>query len=282
MGVITENHIRQYEEDGCVRVEGVFGRDWIERLTIAIDRALADFEAGKFEGVGASVHQNPPTIHPGEGQIQLRNFAQHVPEIRSWLEESVAGEVVGQLMRARHVRYWMDATFIKEGASEASATPWHNDECTFPFRGEMMPSFWVALTDVPVENAPMITLKGSNKDPWRYHSPMSPQQPFVVDHIPWSHLERRVAAPDAPIQTWPAKAGDVLLIHPKTIHASLPRRADYPGRRIALTTRWLGDDVVWRPNPLTIRIPKLEATGKMRVDAPPPDDFFPVIWSRAA
>jgi hypothetical protein len=76
-------------------------------------------------------------------------------------------------MGARHVRYWMDASFIKEGSSAESATPWHNDECTFPFRGEMMPSFWVALTDVPMENAPIVTLAGSNRDPWRYHSPMS-------------------------------------------------------------------------------------------------------------
>jgi ectoine hydroxylase-related dioxygenase (phytanoyl-CoA dioxygenase family) len=277
MAIVTEEHIETYERDGCVRVEGVFDAGAVARLVAAIDRAFAEFQAGAFRGDGAPT-QNPPSVHPGEGQIQLRNFAPFVPELREWLYESQAGAVVGALMRATHVRYWMDATFIKDGADPASATPWHNDECTFPFRGQMMPSFWVALTDVDMENAPMMTLTGSNRDPWRYHSPMSPQDAFVTEHIPWSHLERRVAAADALIQTWPCQAGDILLIHPKTIHASLPRRAGYAGRRIALTTRWLGSDVVWAPNALSIKIPSLEQSGRMHVGAPPPDELFPVVW----
>jgi ectoine hydroxylase-related dioxygenase (phytanoyl-CoA dioxygenase family) len=74
--------------------------------------------------------------------------------------------------------------------------------------------------------------------------------------------------------------GDILLIHPKTIHASLPRIAQYAGQRIALTTRWLGDDVVWQPNRLTIRIPSIESTGLMKPGAPPPDELFPKVWPR--
>jgi ectoine hydroxylase-related dioxygenase (phytanoyl-CoA dioxygenase family) len=282
MSIVKDHHIREYEEEGCVRVENVFDAKTVTRLCEAIDAAHAAFGSPAFDDLSNVAnrprHQNPPSIHEGEGQIQLRNFAPNIPVLRDWLHNSAAGEVVAALMRAKHVRYWMDATFIKEGQSEASATPWHNDECTFPFRGQMMPSFWVALTDVPEENAPLITLTGSNKDPWRYHSPMSPQDAFVTEHIPWSHLEKRVAQKDAPIRVWPAKAGDILLIHPKTIHASLPRRADYAGRRVALTTRWLGDDVVWAPNPLTIKIPSLEQSGLMHVGAPPPDAFFPIIW----
>ena len=283
MSKVTEDHIAQYEAEGCVKVEGVFDQVWIDRLTAAIDEAYAAFGTPAFDALATGARsQNPPTVHPGEGQVQLRNFAQHVPAIRDWLWNSPAAETVAALMRASHVRFWMDATFIKDGASEASATPWHNDECTFPFVGEMAPSFWVALTDVPIENAPMITLAGSNRDPWRYYSPMSPQGLEVDGFRPWSHLVERVNAPDAPIRTWTCKAGDILLIHGKTIHASLPRRADYPGRRIALTTRWLGHDIRWKPNPLSMRIPALEATGVLSDGAEPPDCHFPVVWRAAA
>jgi ectoine hydroxylase-related dioxygenase (phytanoyl-CoA dioxygenase family) len=283
MTKVTPDHIAQYRAEGCVRVEGVFDRLWIDRLVEAIDAAHAAFGTPAFDALATGAKaQNPPSIHPGEGQVQLRNFAQHVPALREWLHDSPAAETVAALMGSSHVRFWMDATFIKQGASEASGTPWHNDECTFPFVGEMAPSFWVALTDVPLENAPMLTLAGSNRDPWRYYSPMSPQGHDVPGTKPWSHLVERVNAPDAPIRTWPCKAGDILLIHGKTIHASLPRRADYPGRRIALTTRWLGEDMIWAPTPLSIRIPALEATGAMREGAPPPDAYFPVIWPKAA
>ena len=279
--LVTAEHIDRYRSEGCVRVEGVFDSATCTKLATALNEALHAFETGALQrSPDAASHQNPPSIHRGEGQVQLRNFAQHLPILRDWLWNSAAAEVVARLMGARHVRYWMDASFIKEGSSADSATPWHNDECTFPFRGQMMPSFWVALTDVPLENAPIVTLAGSNRDPWRYHSPMSDQSAFELEHIPWSHLERRVADPDAPRRVWPCAMGDILLIHPKTIHASLPRTAQYSGQRIALTTRWLGDDVVWQPNRLTIRIPSIESTGLMKPGAPPPDELFPKVWTR--
>ncbi|MBU3673148.1 MAG: phytanoyl-CoA dioxygenase family protein [Sinobacteraceae bacterium] len=278
---VTDEHIARYASEGCVRVERVFDSKTCANLAAVLNDALRAFDAGTLQrAADASAHQNPPSVHRGDGQVQLRNFAQHLPELRDWLWNSVAAEVVARLMGARHVRYWMDASFIKEGSSADSATPWHNDECTFPFRGEMMPSFWVALTDVPMDNAPMVTLTGSNRDPWRYHSPMSDPTAFELEHIPWSHLERRVADSQTPRQIWPCAAGDILLIHPKTIHASLPRTAQYAGQRIALTTRWLGDDVVWQPNKLTIRIPSIESTGLMKPGASPPDELFPKVWPR--
>jgi len=279
--LVSEQDIRDYEANGCVRIAGVFDAATCAQLTRAIDDALRDFDTPAFKArsTGAK-HQNPPSLHRGDGQVQLRNFAQHVEVMRDWLHLSIAGELVARLLRAQHVSFWMDATFVKDGCSAESATPWHNDECTFPFRGEMMPSFWVALTDVAMDNAPIVTLRGSNRDPWRYHSPMSNPDAFETEHIPWTHLERRVARADAPKDIWPCRAGDVLLIHPKTIHASLPRTAQYQGRRIALTTRWLGDDVRWAPNSLSIRIPTLEASGMMRTGEPPPAELFPVIWPR--
>jgi ectoine hydroxylase-related dioxygenase (phytanoyl-CoA dioxygenase family) len=279
--LVTDQHVAHYQSEGCVRVERVFDAETCTQLARTLNDALRAFDAGTLQRTpDGSPHQNPPSVHRGDGQVQLRNFAQHLPILREWLWNSVAAEVVARLMGARHVRYWMDASFIKEGSSAESATPWHNDECTFPFRGEMMPSFWVALTDVPMENAPIVTLAGSNRDPWRYHSPMSDPAAFELEHIPWSHLERRVADPNAPRRVWPCAMGDILLIHPKTIHASLPRTAQYAGQRIALTTRWLGDDVVWQPNRLTIRIPSIESTGLMKPGAPPPDELFPKVWPR--
>lgn len=279
--LVKAEHVARYAAEGCVRVPGVFDAATCARLTQAIDAAAEVFGTAAFDALASGAkHQNPPTVHRGEGQLQLRNFAQHVPALREWLHDSVAAELVARLMGARHVRFWMDATFLKWGSSPESATPWHNDECTFPFRGAMMPSFWVALTDVTPDDAPIVTLRGSNLDPWRYHSPMSDPNAFVNEHIPWSHLERRVAQPDAPKDVWPCAAGDILLIHPKTIHASLPRKASNTGRRIALTTRWLGDDVCWAPNALTIKIPSLESTGLMRTGAPPPDELFPIVWEK--
>ena len=60
---------------------------------------------------------------------------------------------------------------------------------------------------------------------------------------PWSELLERVSASEADIRVWEARAGDMLIIHPKTIHASKPRTADQTGRRLGFSLRWIGSDI---------------------------------------
>jgi ectoine hydroxylase-related dioxygenase (phytanoyl-CoA dioxygenase family) len=279
MSFVTPTHIAQYAEEGCTRVTGAF-TDWVAPLTAAIDRMSAQFDAGATPRPDPpSPVQNPPSRHlTGEGGIQLRNCIPCDPVFRDWAKTSVAAALVGELMQAAHTALWMDATFIKQGDDPDAATPWHNDVCTFPFTGAHLPSLWIALTDVAPDNAPLLTLRGSNNDPFRYHSPLSRQDMALPGYHPWPQLVERCAAPDAAIQTWPARAGDALLIHPKTIHASLPRTAGLPGRRIAFTTRWIGSDVVWAPDAFSAVIRHLADHPQMAVGAPPPESLFPKLW----
>ena len=277
---VGQKHIDQYAAEGCTRVEGVFDGAWVRRLNAAIERIEADFAAGHAPAlVREPPAQNPPSIHrTGEGGVQLRNCMYADVDLLAWLSDSPAAEAVGTLMQASSVRFWMDATFIKEGDDPDSATPWHNDGCTFPFTGEQLPSLWVALTDVARGNAPMLTLAGSNRDPHRYHSPLSRQDVTLPGYRPWDELLARTTEPDANVRVWDARAGDILLIHPKTIHASLPRKAGLSGRRVALTTRWIGSDVVWAPDALSAEIPRLSSNPAMLVGEAPPEELFPVLW----
>jgi ectoine hydroxylase-related dioxygenase (phytanoyl-CoA dioxygenase family) len=277
---VEQRHIDEYAAIGCTRVEGVFDAGWVGRLLDAVDRVHAAFGAGRPPALVAEPPtQNPPSIHlTGEGGVQLRNCLYADPVFLDWLTGSPAAATVGALMQADHVRFWMDATFIKEGDDADAATPWHNDVCTFPFVGEHLPSFWVALTDVDRDNAPMMTLAGSNRDAHRYHSPLSRQDVTLPGYRPWDELLARAAAPDADVRVWEAKAGDTLLIHPRTIHASLPRAAGRPGRRVAFTTRWIGSDVVWRPDALSASIPRLSDNPAMIAGEPPPEALFPIRW----
>lgn len=279
---VRADHIAQYAAEGCTRVEGVFDATWVARLRDALERIEAAFERGEMPTLVADPPtQNPPSVHrSGKGGVQLRNCLYADRLLLDWLTDSPAAETVGTLMGATSVRFWMDATFIKSGDDPDSATPWHNDVCTFPFSGEHLPSFWVALTDVGRDNAPMITLAGSNRDPHRYHSPLSRQDVTLDGYRPWDELVARTQAPDADIRVWEANAGDILLIHPKTIHASLPRAAGVPGKRIAFTTRWIGSDVVWQPDALSASIPRLSENPAMVAGKPPPESLFPTLWTR--
>jgi ectoine hydroxylase-related dioxygenase (phytanoyl-CoA dioxygenase family) len=284
MSVVRQHHIDQYQAEGCVRVENAFARDWIEKLTEGALRMRAEMRVHGFpkDDPPRSRVQNAPDMDDHDGFTNMRNCAPFVPEFMEWVWHSPAGEIVGELMQAEHVRFWLDATFVKEGNKGETATPYHTDESTFPFWGQMLPSLWIALTDVEIDNSPLTTLAGSNKDPHRYYSTFSPQGlEMPSNYRPWKELIERATAPNADIRVWTAKAGDCLLVHPRTIHGSLPRTSSDPnGRRVAFTSRWIGSDVYWDPDPLAFRIKKIAGDPRLVPGAKPPDDLFPIVWKR--
>ena len=283
MSSVTQRHIDSYREVGAVRVEQVFDARFIARVTTLLDQSVSALRAGTFARRSAP----DPVFRDIEfedhdGYVRLVNLLPQLAPLRAALLDSPAAGIVAALTGATHLSLWLDATFSKEGSHGQTATPWHNDECTFSLQGEHLPSLWIALTDVDADNSPLQTLAGSHRDAYRYHSTFfKTTAPPPPDYRPWQELLDRVAAPDADIRTWTAKAGDILLIHPKTIHGAPPRTSPAPGRRLAFTLRWVGSDVVWRPNALTMGLSPFDKDARMVRDAPPPRELFPVVWRRA-
>jgi len=279
-----------YAAKGAVRIEQAFAPEWLERFTAGLDQLIADIRSGKREAVragrtdsGAKRRDAVPTCEDHDGYLRMLNVLAAEPPLRAMVLDSPAPEIVAQLTGAVTLRLWMDGTFMKEGQSADTATPWHNDECTYSLVGEQCPSLWIALTDVDADNSPLTTLDGSNHDRWRYHSAFSPQDVGrPSDYRPWNELLERVAAPDAPISIWAARRGDAVLLHPKTIHGSLPRTTREPGRRLGFSVRWMGDDVVWRPNVLTRLNPYDHGHPEMHEGQPAPESLFPIVWRQGA
>jgi ectoine hydroxylase-related dioxygenase (phytanoyl-CoA dioxygenase family) len=273
-----------YEEIGCTRIEGVFDAGSVRRMTELLDGAVAAMRSGRL----ARRAEPDPVFRDidfedHDGYVRLVNVVPRLPELRALLLDSPAAETVADLIGAADLRIWLDATFSKVGEAPETATPWHNDECTFSFQGSQMPSLWMALTDVDEHNSPLKTLAGSHRDTVRWHSPFLPSDvERPPDYRPWSELLARVQAPDADLRTWTARAGDVLVIHPRTIHGAPARRPGIAERRLAFSVRWLGSDVRWQPNPLTFGLAPFDRHPLMRRDAPPPEELFPVVWRRGA
>ncbi|MEO0411046.1 MAG: phytanoyl-CoA dioxygenase family protein [Pseudomonadota bacterium] len=282
--LVTDDHRRAYHEDGCVKIEGVFDQRWVAAVTAGIDRIIETYEAGRQpEKVTDESCQAPFFIDGQDGTYRILHVAAYAKEIQTWIKESPAADVVADVMGADTLRYWLDGTFVKAGTADDTATPWHNDECTYPLSGVHSASLWMALTDVDEGNAPLLTLKGSNRDKHRYHSTFSPQDVArPANFRPWSDLTARVNAPNAPIQSWPVKAGDVLVIHPKTIHGSAKRTGSNIARRLGFSSRWIGDDIRYAPNPLSLNLALKPGGAEPVVGQPLPEDSFPITWRRAA
>lgn len=282
MSAVTPTHVQTYRELGAVRVERTFDAGLVRRLTALLDDAIDRLRAGRFP----KRHNPDPVFRDIEfedhdGYTRLVNLMPQLPALREAILDSPAAATVAALTGATSLRIWLDATFSKVGTAAETATPWHNDECTFSLQGEHLPSLWIALTDVGTDDSPLQTLTGSHRDVYRYHSTFFPRNvERPADYRPWNELLARVRSDSADIRTWTAAAGDVLLIHPRTIHGAPARRAEQIGRRLAFTLRWIGSDVVWRPNALTFGLAPFDRDPRMQRDAPPPEELFPVVWRK--
>ena len=283
MPAVTSAHRASYERDGIVRIEGAFSGRWVEDLTAAFDRVVAKAADPNYErrALGSPGLRSLDLVRDKFGDLLVQGAMAHDPVFQEWLTDSPAAQLCAEIAGSNTMRFWTDAAFQKDTSGDTNGTPWHNDYCTWPFWGEQLPILWLALTDVGIEDAPLQTLLGSHDEPHRYYSWLSPKglETSAMYH-PWQELLDKVAVPGAPIKTWTMKAGDCLLMHSKIIHSSLPRTTTRPGRRLALSTRWLGDDAVWAPDAYTPMGEYLTRESDMVHGCAPSSRLFPVLWQR--
>lgn len=284
---VAQADIDTYRREGAVAVKGAF-RHWVPRLLAAHDRLQEKLErVAKVVPQGRTAKIDNPDGYPpltynfGQGgHFGIRNAVFADPDFRDWMLNSPAADIIGQVIGAKTLQFWWDQSFCKTADAPAeAATPWHTDSGSFSFIGEMLPSFWIAATDVGPDNAPLITVAGSHNDK-RWFRPVFGKDD--VKELPENYYERDeimkvVNDPNTVIRTWTLEAGDCLIIHPYTYHASLPPKPG-AGRRIGLTSRWLGDDIRWNLRAMTFTYPDDKRFKNIAQGQPPPEDGFPILW----
>jgi ectoine hydroxylase-related dioxygenase (phytanoyl-CoA dioxygenase family) len=281
---ITPAHVEAYRRDGTVLIPGAF-IDWVESLSAAIMSVIERHRRHELAEAVPGSFQNPIRVWEAFGGGTLaQNLVPYDPRFSDWLRRSPAAEMAANIMASSGVRYWIDASFVKSEDGAAEGTPWHNDTCTWPFWGEQMAILWIALTDVGPDDSPLTTVRASHHGDGRYYSTFFPPvQEIPAPYKPWQELLDQVTAPDSEVLTWTMARGDCLFMHPSTVHASLPRRAERVSPRLSFSTRWLGDDVVFKPDPLTAQMTDaINGHPGMQYGRPPADDAIPVTWQRTA
>lgn len=282
--------IAQYQTEGAAVVRGAFANGWADRLLAAHDRLCARADAvAKPDPTGTKriariAKDGAPSldyVRTDDGAFSLRNAVFHDEDFAAWLTGSGVAELTGLMMGGASAHFWFDLSFGKEGDRPETATPWHTDIGSFSFYGQHLPSVWIALTDVPEDNAPMLTAARSVEDA-RMFRPVFGREGVALPEG-YAELSDMSAALDAgryPVKSWPMQAGDCLFIHPFCWHASLPRLAG-AGRRIGFSSRWLGSDVVWAKREMTFDYPDDPRFARIAQDRPPPEDGFPALWRAA-
>jgi ectoine hydroxylase-related dioxygenase (phytanoyl-CoA dioxygenase family) len=268
---VARRTIETYTRDGAVLLEQPFAPEWIDGLVEAFAEIERDHAAGRF--LGDIFHQ--------DGRLEISGAVGAHAFVRRWALESQAAEIVARVIGSSRIRLYTnhDIAFGKRGAAESArigATAFHIDASAWEFRGAMVPSFWLALTDVGNDFGPLVVAAGSHRrlDRLILPSPNDPAEPVPAGYAPYAAMQSFLDEHDFEMKLMPAQRGDVVVLHPHVAHGSIPMQR--AGNRLAFSTRWLGDDARWHLNANTRR--EGDAAGVPADDSPPDDARFPVIW----
>ncbi len=268
---ITAEHRAIFSQDGVVKIEGAITGEWIEPLLELAYRELRD----PGEWVSDS--------NPGASTDRLfttRYLWPNEPLVYSFAAESGVAGLVGELLESSTARLYFDHTLVKEPNTSAP-TPWHQDIPYWPFLGRQIASAWVALTPATVKESSLEFIRGSHR--WNvYYAPES----FDSSSNAWTDDFEGEPVPDInsaradyDIIGFDVEPGDAIVFSSWILHGA-PGNAG-PNRRVAFSTRWLGDDARWAPHPGSDPTVTAADVSVAPGEYPADDQHFPLMWTSA-
>ena len=264
--VVSEEEVAAFEEDGVVCLRQRFEPHWLESLAKGFEKNLA--------APGPNSSQLTPEGNPG-GYFDDFLVWHRIREYRDFIFDSPAAEIAARLTRSRESRHFLENALIKEPGTREIA-PWHQDLSYYCVSGSQLCSVWVPLDPVPqsicVESVAGSHSWGKLFTPVRFadHSDYE-YPPGVFEQMPDIESNRD----DYRILAWELEPGDCIVFHMMTVH-NAPATVNYPSRRRAFSTRWLGDDAVYADRPGKM-YPEIEGLV-LRPGEPVDDDAFPLVW----
>lgn len=238
---LNATEIADYRSNGVAKIAGCVDTAWIDALLSVADQQLA---------------QPSPWVNDvNAGAIENRLFTdrylwRHNDIIHRFVHQSGCARLAAQAMGSNSARFYFDHLLIKK-VNTPTITPWHQDAPYWPFKGKQIASIWLALTPVTVAGSGMEFVRGSHLDDV-YYLP----EVFGGDANKsgqWATEQRGVTVPDVDanrddydIVSFDLEPGDALIFSAWILHGARGNSSSTQDR-IALSTRWLGDDVLWDP-----------------------------------
>lgn len=234
----------RYREDGAVVI-----RNCLSEAQLAECRAVFDWGYA----------------HPGPNATLLYRGTEHanhndnanpnlVERCNALARSLPFGQILTELWDSEHVWYFAEELFAKEGG-RVGRSPWHQDTSYLPWAGEHWANAWITFESVPKRNA-LEVVRGSHHgiryDGTTFMNPDDPTDPLhgydQLPRLPDIEAIRQQDPQAFDVLSWATEPGDVLVLHPGSLHGGAPVDAEFPDRH-TLVLRFFGDDAVFRALP---------------------------------
>jgi ectoine hydroxylase-related dioxygenase (phytanoyl-CoA dioxygenase family) len=253
---ITESEVDTFWRDGVVCLRQVIGSEWLERMAVPFEDALATAATTDLSAMGDELERagavrvvdeavrtaGIPRGHFLAGTDHWRSQ----PEFLEFAVRSPLGAIVARLLRSDRVWFYEDSVLVKEPGSQ-ERTAFHQDMAYFHLDGDQVCTTWVPLDPVTAETGAVRFVAGSHQDRTTKYRPNM----FVTttalpgtEGVDVPDYDQQVGA--ARIISFDTQPGDITVHHARTIHGAYANGSTTQRRR-AISVRFAGDDTVFAP-----------------------------------
>ena len=223
---LTEAEVGDFARDGVICLRGLYSPEWVALLAAELDSIR---ERGVL-GTGIKVD--------GSYYEWMQNDV-----IRDFVLFGPTAKPVAQALETQRLNFFYDQIFIKAKLG-GKGTPWHHDHTFWPLEGKQIASVWTAMEPVTACGSALEFVAGSHLWGKKFEAVgVGGRVPSKDDVEPLPDIDAN--RDQYRILSWELERGDALLFNAMILHGSRANSA--PLNRRAITTRWTGDDVRYKP-----------------------------------
>ena len=269
---LSTQEIEAFREDGFCHLPQLVDPDSVVRLLKVADERMAN--PGKYAEELAT-----------KGRFYQEQYMfPEVPLFREFMTNIDMAKNAGRAMGARKVRAYFDHLFTCEVDTPVDYF-WHQDLAYWPVGGKQICSFWLTLTDCTRESSALQFVKGTGNSEELYKQVGFGDEALDPNA---THKEHNLDADLAPqfekfpdkyeLVTWDFKAGDAVIFNGLVAHSS-GGNSSLTQRRVAYSTRWIGEDTVFKVKP-GYQDPNLfpDEDEGIKEGEPLTSRRFPLVW----
>ena len=271
--MIGPTDVSRYTEDGVICLRGIFNEHWLALARQGIERNKT--QPGLF------FRDQTSDDSPARYVFDYWTWPQ-IPEFKTLIFDSPAGECAGRLLGASQTRLIMDNWFMREAGS-TNAAPWHHDLPYFDFEGTMC-NVWIPLEPCSTQ-AGLEFVQGSH----RWQRIFAPQH--FRDHVPFGGVtEGYEPLPDFSAHAgeyeflrFDLAAGDCLVFDLRTVHRSAGGNRPLSQTVHRLSLRFAAENARFVPRgPWTLEITDHLRKLGQRDHEPLDCELLPLVWRAPA